>query len=84
LNPGPHGPEIQAVSSTVSVCEGFEFDSILGWRLRAGFSHLSLLDYFMNCYMDSVRKGPTESRLADWEMRIRYPATCSAVPSAES
>jgi hypothetical protein len=27
LNPGPHGPEICAVSSTETVFEGFEIDS---------------------------------------------------------
>ena len=48
MNPGPHGPEIYAVSSTEIVFEGFELISRLPRRFEACFSRQERPDYYMN------------------------------------
>ena len=40
LNPGPHGPEIYAVSSTQTVFDGFEFNSTAHWAISSQFQSL--------------------------------------------
>jgi hypothetical protein len=53
LNPGPHGPEIWAVSSTETCFEALSSIRVLVGRFPANFSHQPRLDYYMNYYTNA-------------------------------
>ncbi len=51
MNPGPHGPEIKAGSSTETDFEGFELVSCARWTIWGSLIHRARLDYYTNYYM---------------------------------
>ena len=52
LNPGPHGPEIYAVSSTGASFVGFEFISTTQPPVSSSFQPQDSAGLHMNCYME--------------------------------
>jgi hypothetical protein len=65
FEPGPHGPETAAVSSTEAVFAGLSSFGRLSRGLEGGFSHRRRQDYYMKYYMrgDQVEAG---GALLDW------------------
>src|ERR1035437_242366 len=60
LNPGPHGPEIYAVSSMEIVFDGLSSFRALGGRFPASFSHQARPDYYMNYYTERLLQRTTK------------------------
>ena len=54
MNPGPHGPKIQAASSTEIDCEGFELISSVRLTIPAGSTHRCRADDYMTHYATGV------------------------------